>query len=178
VLSVLEYRRATSSDTEAIAGLHADSWRRHYRGSYADTYLDGDVDDDRLRVWSDRLRAPDPTSDTIVSYDAGRLDGFVHTILDSDRTYGALLDNLHVAHDRQRLGIGTELMAQAADFVIRARPDQALHLWVLEQNRRSQAFYERLDGVCVGREPSEAPGGGTIVGLRYLWTDPDVLRQH
>ncbi len=108
-------------------------------------------------------------------YDGEVLVGFVHTILDADPTYGALLDNLHVAHDRQRLGVGSELMARAADFVIRAAPGGALHLWVLEHNRHAQAFYERLDGVCVGREPSEAPGGGSIIGLRYLWTDPSVL---
>jgi hypothetical protein len=27
--------------------LHADSWRRHYRGAYADAFLDGDVLADR-----------------------------------------------------------------------------------------------------------------------------------
>lgn len=61
---------------------------------------------------------------------------------------------------------------------MRVRPEQALHLWVLEQNRRAQAFYERLQGVCVGSEASEAPGGGTIIGLRYVWSDPGVLRLH
>ena len=171
----MNYRRATSTDAEAIAALHADSWRRNYRGSYSDIYLDGDINDDRLRVWSDRLRTRDPAQDTTVVYDEKDLVGFVHTILDADPTDGALLDNLHVAHDRQRLGVGSELMARAADFVIRAAPGAALHLWVLEHNRRAQAFYERLDGVCVGRESSEAPGGGSVIGLRYLWTDPSVL---
>jgi ribosomal protein S18 acetylase RimI-like enzyme len=176
--SVIEYRQATSSDTKAIAALHADSWRRHYRGSYSDTYLDGDVDADLFRLWSARLRSPDPTHDTIVAYDEETLVGFVHTILDADPTLGALIDNLHVSHGRQRLGIGTELMARAADFVIRAAPGKGLHLLVLERNRRARAFYESVGGVYVDREPSEAPGGGTIIGLRYVWADPDVLLWH
>ncbi|MBV9411286.1 MAG: GNAT family N-acetyltransferase, partial [Acidimicrobiia bacterium] len=36
-------RVATIDDVEAIAALHADSWRRNYRGAYLDSYLDGDV---------------------------------------------------------------------------------------------------------------------------------------
>src|SRR5580658_5429744 len=30
----LSYRTAHAGDAQAIAGLHADSWRRHYRGAY------------------------------------------------------------------------------------------------------------------------------------------------
>jgi ribosomal protein S18 acetylase RimI-like enzyme len=32
----VEYREATANDAEAIAELHAESWRRHYRGAYLD----------------------------------------------------------------------------------------------------------------------------------------------
>jgi hypothetical protein len=31
----LQFRLADSADAEAIAALHADSWRRHYRGAYS-----------------------------------------------------------------------------------------------------------------------------------------------
>src|SRR6188768_3459087 len=43
-------RPATAGDAGQIAALHADSWRRHYRGAYSDAFLDGDVLTDRLRV--------------------------------------------------------------------------------------------------------------------------------
>jgi len=33
-LEDLQLRLASPSDAEAIAALHADSWRRHYRGAY------------------------------------------------------------------------------------------------------------------------------------------------
>lgn len=58
-------RLANPSDAEAIATLHAGSWRRHYRGAYSDAFLDGDVVSDRLAVWAERLREPDPLSYTI-----------------------------------------------------------------------------------------------------------------
>jgi ribosomal protein S18 acetylase RimI-like enzyme len=32
----VQYREATANDVAAIAGLHAESWRRHYRGAFLD----------------------------------------------------------------------------------------------------------------------------------------------
>src|SRR6266496_5428632 len=52
------YREATAKDVEAIAALHADSWRRHYRGAYSDAFLDNEVFADRLQIWTDRLHQP------------------------------------------------------------------------------------------------------------------------
>jgi GNAT superfamily N-acetyltransferase len=48
---------AGSDDAETVAMLHADSWRRFYRGAYADSFLDGDLVADRRAVWSARLAA-------------------------------------------------------------------------------------------------------------------------
>src|SRR3954449_11637483 len=90
------FRLANSSDAAAVAHLHADSWRRHYRGAYSDGFLDGDVVADRLAVWSDRLGTADPRRCTILAEDGG-LIGFANTFLDHDPEWGALLDNLHVA---------------------------------------------------------------------------------
>jgi hypothetical protein len=43
-------RMATLADSAAIATLHADSWRRHYRGAYSDQYLDGNIVEERQAV--------------------------------------------------------------------------------------------------------------------------------
>jgi ribosomal protein S18 acetylase RimI-like enzyme len=172
----VKYRDPTARDIEAIATLHADSWRRHYRGAYSDAFLDGDVLADRLSVWNERLtRSPTQDECTIVAERDGSVVGIAHTILDYDPTWGALLDNLHVRHDLKGLGIGTGLMAETARAVIERRPSSGLYLWVLEGNKPAQAFYESRGGKCVGREDSEPPGGGTVTGLRYVWPDPSVL---
>src|SRR3954466_4329007 len=89
-----------------IALLHADSWRRHYRGAYADSFLDGDVVADRRSVWSARLATP-ANSHTVVAEDDDRLVGFIHVVFDQDPRWGSLVDNLHVVHDRHRAGVGT-----------------------------------------------------------------------
>jgi hypothetical protein len=44
----LRLRLADVDVAGQIALLHADSWRRHHRGAYADSFLDGDVEADRV----------------------------------------------------------------------------------------------------------------------------------
>jgi predicted N-acetyltransferase YhbS len=172
----MKYRDATARDIEPISALHADSWRRHYRGAYSDAFLDGDVVADRLSVWSARLTHLAPQQDcTIVAEQAGTVVGFAHTILDHDPTWGALLDNLHVTHDLKGNGIGTRLMAETARAVVQQTPSSGLYLWVLKGNKAAQAFYQARGGKFVGRESSHPPGGGTVVGLRVVWPDPFVL---
>ena len=51
----INYRTAIQADAEQIAQLHADSWRRTYRGLLCDEFLEGDVVENRLAVWNDRL---------------------------------------------------------------------------------------------------------------------------
>jgi len=173
----VEFRTASGRDVEAIASLHADSWRRHYRGAYSDEFLGGDVFANRLAVWTERLagRGLQLNQCTIIAELDGVLAGFAHTILDDDPTWGALLDNLHVRHDLKGQGIGTRLMAETARVVVERTPSSGLYLWVLEQNKAAQAFYKSLGGKCVGREVTEPAGGGAVVGLRYVWRDPSSL---
>lgn len=132
-VSRIHFRDAMPVDAAAVAALHADSWRRHYRGAYADGYLDS----------------------------RDELAGFAHVILDADRDWGALLDNLHVAVAQQGRGIGATLMARAGEFVTRLRPESGLYLWVLEQNVAAQRFYEAI--------------GGQPIGIRYVWLEPGCL---
>lgn len=177
----IRFRRADASDAEPIALLHADSWRRHYRGAYSDMFLDGDVARDRLAVWTSRLGTAGSDSFTIMAEDDRAIAGFAHTALDRDATWGALLDNLHVTHTHQRSGIGSKLLVLSAGTVVQRRPQSRLYLWVLEQNRAAQAFYAALGGKRAGREIVEPPGGdprrlnGNPVKLRYVWSDPATL---
>jgi hypothetical protein len=111
----LDFRSARHSDADAVAALHADSWRRHYRGAFSDAFLDADVVADRLVVWTERLADPDGHSETIVAEDrAVGIVGFVHTIFEADPQWGALLDNLHVVYGEKRRGVGTRLLAASA----------------------------------------------------------------
>ena len=174
------FRPAGPADAAAVAHLHADSWRRHYRGAYSDAFLDGDVVSDRLAVWTERLREPDPRRCTILAEDGG-LVGFANTFFDDDPTWGALLDNLHVADGHKSRGIGSRLLELTAKELLERSEPTGLYLWVLEQNRDGQAFYEACGARRVGRRPVPPPGGiasrlsGSPMGLRYAWPQPEEL---
>ena len=171
----LRFRLAGVSDARAVGALHADSWRRHYRGAYSDAFLDGDVHADRLDVWTERLAKPDRPGQTIVAQDGERLVGFAHTIFEEDPRWGALLDNLHVVHGEKRRGIGSQLMALTARAVLER--DTGLYLWVLEQNVDAQAFYASRGGRRVERVviPPSSMLDGSPAALRYAWGDPRLL---
>lgn len=163
-----QFRLARPSDAKGVASLHTDSWRRHYRGAYSDAFLDGDVAADRLTVWADRLRKPDPRHRTILAEDSDGLVGFAHTVLDDDPTWGALLDNLHVVSGQKRRGIGSRLLALTAQAVTEQAKGPGLYLWVLEQNIDAQAFrlQERIrsGGATARLSHKTRPAGHSMPG--------------
>jgi ribosomal protein S18 acetylase RimI-like enzyme len=177
----LTYRSARPGDALAIAGLHADSWRRHYRGAYSDAFLDDEAASFLGDMWTGRFAAPDPQARTVLAERDGTVVGLAHTILGSHLTWGALLDNLHVSYGMKRQGVGTRLLALSARAVLEAVPSSGLYLWVLEQNAAARAFYEARGGSCVDHRPVGAPGGdaarlnGRPVGLMMAWPDPSRL---
>ncbi len=168
----ISFRSATADDADAIALLHAGSWRRNYRGAYPDHYLDGPVFADRQTLWRERLAHPGPETATIVAECEGQVVGLSHTVYEDDPKWGALLDNLHVTHELKGRGVGTRLMSETAHRLLNGHAGMPLYLWVLAQNTAGQAFYGARGGVCVERR-SRAPLPGEA--LRYAWSDPSVL---
>jgi ribosomal protein S18 acetylase RimI-like enzyme len=174
-LACIVYRHATEIDADSIAVLHADSWRRHYRGALLDSFLDGDVLPERIEVWRQRLRQPHKASITMVADTGNAIVGFVHMIIDEDPIWGTLLDNLHVASHLKRNGIGRRLMQSGVENLLQ-RGRQTFHLWVLDQNVAAQNFYlsqgSRYVETCL-RGP--LPGGSYALGRRIVWDDASVL---
>jgi hypothetical protein len=84
----LRLRPAGSGDAAAIGSLHADSWRRHYRGAYSERYLDGRLEDERMSLWARRLADPGDAVTLVAEHD-GALVGFVHVRPGADREWGA-----------------------------------------------------------------------------------------
>ena len=175
------FRVAGPSDATAVASLHADSWRKHYRGAYCDAFLDGDVFSDRNAVWTERLHSGNVETETFLAEDSDGLVGFVHTALDADPMWGALLDNLHVLSTHQRLGIGAALMSRSAAFIVTQRSESGLYLWVLEQNVRAQKFYEAQGGkradtarIAAVDRAVDGPDGAPRC-FRYVWRDPSTI---
>ncbi|MGH8888774.1 MAG: GNAT family N-acetyltransferase [Acidothermaceae bacterium] len=182
-MTSLHLRAAGPTDAEQIALLHADSWRKHYRGVYSDSYLDGDLVDDRRAVWHARLNAPAQTFTTRAD-DDGEFVGFIHVVLDDDPQWGTLVDNLHVTAERKRAGIGRALLASAAEAIAERATHPSMYLWVQEANTPAQAFYRAVGGSCVETAKVGLPGGvpgrltGTPNKLRFAWPDVAAITSH
>jgi GNAT superfamily N-acetyltransferase len=175
-MAVMRLRRATVADIEGIAELHADSWRRNYRGAFGDAFLDGDLVGERRAVWTERLTRPGPGDHTIVGdLGDGTVVGLAHTIFDRDPEWGAILDNLHVRHDRKGQGLGRRLVVATAQAVVDHDPVSGMYVEVLEQNTAAHTFYERLGATCVYQGTFEPPGGGLTAERRYAWSAPAAL---
>jgi ribosomal protein S18 acetylase RimI-like enzyme len=172
---VIEYRSATPSDAEAVARLHAQSWRENYRGAFLDAFLDGDLPGERLRAWRERLDRPATNQFVQVAVGGTNLAGFICAYADHDPEWGSFIDNLHVAQAFKRSGVGSILMRQAAAWLVAQHPDRGIYLLVLEANLSARRFYERLGGTNAGVSTMETHGGAMVRSCRYAWARPALL---
>ena len=178
-------RCATHDDSDAIATLHAASWKATYRRILSDEYLDHQVTEDRKDLWAARFVKFDERKHHVavaidgMQHDTGSsaLLGFVCVLLDEEPELGALLDNLHVSPERHRQGIGRMLMARAAHWVAVMQPGWSMHLWVYEANEKTVRFYRSLGGNEVDHRVIVTPAGNRAAVLRFEWPDPAGLGQ-
>jgi hypothetical protein len=75
---------------------------------------------------NDPGRSSPPRARTILAECDGQLAGLAHTLLDEDPTWGAFLDNLHVAYGLKRRGIGTLLLTLTRQAVRDWSPSSGL----------------------------------------------------
>ena len=85
-------RPASVADADAIAALHAASWRSAYRGIFKDSTLGPVLDDERRTHWSSKLAAMTADDTVLIAGDIG----FIAVWAKGDPGFGAYIDNLHV----------------------------------------------------------------------------------
>lgn len=140
-----------------------------------DAFLDGSALDNRRRVWHARLVAPAANQHVCLAEEGETLVGFICVFAEQDPVWGSWIDNLHVALECHRQGIGRRLMCEAAAWLCHERPERGVWLWVLETNTPARAFYERLGAANAGVADVEMPGGGSVPNCRYVWARPCLV---
>ena len=132
-------RRAVPDDATAVAHLHVDCWDDAYTGLMAQEILDerrANVDA-RAQRWREILTEHDRT---LVAETEDGLIGFAGAgpARDNDLA-GDIETELHALYVRAAwwgTGVGYALLGEAIG-------DRAAYLWVLANNERAIAFYER-----------------------------------
>lgn len=168
-------RQASRTDADVIAAIHVRSWRATYRGLLSDQYLEREVENDRERVWRHRFDELTPDAFAVfLAEDAEVPIGFACVMLQAPVTSG-LVENLHVVPEQQGKGVGRQLMAEAARWVVDRAPDASLHLWVMERNVDARRFYESLRAIEQTGYEREMPDGTRHAAIRCEWKDPRSL---
>lgn len=171
-------RAAGLSDAPALARLHAESWRSAYRGMLGDAYLDGDIFAERAAFWHGALSQPPPNQHVIVAEHEGGLVGFVSAYGADDPGWGTRIEAVHVSPALKRRGVGARLMAEAAAWCGEAYPGLGIYLHVLQPNVAAQRFYESLGAHNAESGVWKALDGGEVPEFRYVWPDPQTLRDN
>ena len=173
---MITLRQAQFSDYAAIAKLHADNWRKTYRGILSDQYLDDEIEQDRLDVWRERLQSPPDNQFITIAMSDDNLVGFSCVFLNDDSTYGSLIDNLHVAPDFQRQGIGKMLVKESARHVCEKADNKKMYLWVFEANRNARIAYQYMGGTHVETVDKRNPDDTISRTCRIFWSDASKIQ--
>ncbi|MFJ3790575.1 GNAT family N-acetyltransferase [Kitasatospora sp. NPDC090091] len=168
-------RRGSAHDAQAVAGLHALSWRTSYAGIVPEQALGDGLSEERHALWELRLAAdygePANTPELLIAEQAGRAVGFAYLVPQADGR--VLLDNLHVEPGLTGGGIGRALLGAARSHVARQHPGADLYLEVLRDNTRAVAFYEREGGLRTAEQEGVFPGGFVLPEYEYTWAAAD-----
>lgn len=155
-------RWATVGDAHAIATVHIASWHAAYRGLIPDEIIDGLTIEGRERDWQGWLAEGCDREHTLVAERDGEIEAFCTIELPSlevdepDTVAG--IPAIYTHPEAFGRGAGSALLDAAVE-AMRERMYQEAILWMLEENRRAEAFYERRDWRRDGgRRAAQYPG--------------------
>jgi len=144
--------------------VHTRSWQRAYEHVFGAERLAG-IDVERRRALWKRVLAQ-PERDVFVAERDGRVVGFVGTLPSRDPDADGELGEIYVLPAALGSGVGHALMG-AALGALRARGYGEAILYVLDDNPRARAFYEREGWSLDGGEKTDEFLGLAVREVRY-----------
>lgn len=155
-------RWAVPDDAPGIAGVHVASWQEAYRGILPDVFLASLDRTARVRWWQHFITQG---ARVHVVEDDGAIVGFCSAGESDDDGWGEVF-SIYVHPARWGEGHGKVLL-DGAEVKLSGDGHVRGLLWVLEDNMRGRAFYER-QGWRLGRPfRLEVIGGAQVTEVRY-----------
>lgn len=157
-------RRWLAADIERIGLVHSRSRQEAYAGLVPADALALVTPEQQAVVWRARLAALPEWHAAVVVEHQGEVVGFALAQFDAES--GAELNAIHVLPEHQGTGAGQALMHVVVDSFREWRVADA-HLYVIEGNERTQAFYRRNGWQLRGPAGSHTVGGAAVPILEY-----------
>ena len=160
----MEIRLATATDADGIARVQERTWQAAYRHVFPVPELDrgGFIQPQR---WRDRIARPPSGWTTFVAEHDGAVTGFASVGPSRDERGIGELYAIYVQPEEWSTGTGRALIERAEEQ-LRSSYREAT-LWVLEDNPRARAFYERAGWSPDGERKSEERWGVRAPEVRY-----------
>lgn len=164
-------RRATPDDDRVVARIHVDGWRETYPGIVPDSVLARLDAENRRGYWR-----------SVIADRRWPADVFIASFEEEDVGFGVCgreqvglagydgeFHALYLLRRAQGRGLGTALMAAMAGAFLERRRTAAT-VWVLRENWRARAFYEKLGGSLIAERPLDFDGT-CVMEVAYGWAD-------
>lgn len=162
----MHVRLGTAEDALAIETIRVEGWRTAYRHVFPADELEGmPVDPAR---WRSRLESPPPGWSTFVAERDGGVVGFASVGPSRDEHGIGELYAIYVEPSEWSTGAGRVLIERAEGQL--ASEYRQATLWVLEDNPRARAFYERAGWSVDGARKAEPRWGVRAPEVRYRKT--------
>ncbi|WP_183143320.1 GNAT family N-acetyltransferase [Paraburkholderia sp.] len=163
----IEVREANVEDAEAIATVHVATWQAAYIGIIPEQFLNDLTVTGRTAGWqkalgSGRIRV-------LLAHTGNMLVGWVAfgRCRDEDKDgQWAEVEAFYVLPSWWGKGVGRSL-SDAAQTRLRDAGYKHVALWVLAENHRAIAAYQKLGFAHDGTSKSAQIGGASLVELRY-----------
>ena len=174
---MIQFRRATLVDPQALGQVQVTSWRSAFRGIASDDYLDHQANvENQVEDWKKILT--DDTQLVFVAENDQHLIGYAWAQREKnpDIEWDSELISMHLLPAFKRQGIGRKLFSTVSTE-LQKQGCASVYLWVFEDNRSARAFYESLGGKLAGKQQINL-GGKDLIEVTYGWKDISELLRH
>ena len=172
-------RQAEAADALVMSRIYAESWKVAFRGDVPDGYLDGLSENHWVTFFEKALTEGSLSAKLI--FDKERAVGAVAygaaqttlpaggTLVGSGGDYSAFgeVASLYLLPDDYHKGYGRELLESVRDELLENY--EGVYLWVLRENERARAFYEKLGFVPTEDACLCEIDGKTLTDIRYVY---------
>jgi len=166
--TLIEVRRARSSDANAIASTHDEAWRAAYQGIIPGPELDKLINRRGAHWWESAIRKGSRIS--ILGF-GDMVAGYANYGRNRARSlyYDGEIYELYLRPEFQGLGFGHKLFAAVRRDLTQSGL-QSMVVWALSDNGPAVDFYRALGGKAVARS-SERFGTRVLDKVAYAWSN-------